>query len=61
MLLVLEVLLLVVVAARCRKLISMLSWIIGGLFGWCLPCSCLALGLTPSGALAKLLFRAKVL
>ena len=32
-LLVLEVLLLVVVAVRCRKLISMLSWVIGGLFG----------------------------
>ena len=32
-LLVLEVLLLVVVAVRCQKLISMLSWIIGGPFG----------------------------
>ena len=32
-LLVLEVLLLVVVAVRCRKLISTLSWIVGGLFG----------------------------
>ena len=30
---VLLVLLVVVVAVRCRKLISTLSWIIGGMFG----------------------------
>ena len=30
---VLLVLLVVVVAVRCRKLISTLSWIVGGLFG----------------------------
>ena len=42
--------LLVVVAVRCRKLISTLSWIVGGLFGLCLAPAWRRLGLKLWGA-----------
>ena len=37
---VVMVMVLVVVVVHCRKLIRTLSWIIGGLFGWCLAPAC---------------------